>query len=194
MKPALLVIDVQNEYFAPDGIWALPDAEAALANIQRLIAAARAAGAPVIHITHESLDPAGPVFKPGSRNIEMREGITVLPGERRIVKHFPGAFTPTPLEAYLRQAAVDTVIVSGFMTHMCCDTTTRQAKERFFAALFAADATATRDLKLNGERVPHRQVHETTLAVMTNFASVLPTAAIVEQLAALASAPSSAPR
>lgn len=188
MKPALLVIDVQNEYFAPDGIWPLPDAEAALANIQRLIAAARASGVPVVHITHESLDPRGPVFKPGSRNIEIRESITVLPGERHIVKHFPGAFTQTPLEAYLRQAGVDTVIVAGYMTHLCCDTTTRQAKERFFSVLFAADATATRDLKLNGETVPHTQVHETTLAVMTNFASVLPSAGIVEQLATLAPA------
>lgn len=188
MKPALLVIDVQNEYFAPDGLWPLPDAEAALANIQRLIAAARASGVPVIHITHESLDPRAPVFQPGSRNIEIREGIAVRPGERHIVKHFPGSFTQTPLEAYLRQDGVDTVIIAGFMTHLCCDTTSRQAKERFFAVLFAADATATRDLKLNGETVPHRQVHDTTLAVMTNFASVLPTDAIVEKLAARESA------
>lgn len=185
MKPALLVIDVQNEYFAPDGIWPLPDAEAALANIQRLIAAARASGVPVIHITHESLDPAGPVFKPGSRNVAIHDGITVMPDERHIVKHFPGAFTQTPLEAYLRHAGVDTVIVTGFMTHLCCDTTSRQAKERFFAVLFAADATASRDLKLNGETVPHRQVHATTLAVMTNFAKVVPTSEIIEALETL---------
>lgn len=185
MKPALLVIDVQNEYFAPDGLWPLPDAEAALANIQRLIAAARAHGVPVVHITHESLDPRGPVFKPGSRNVAIREGIAVLPGERRIVKHFPGAFTQTPLEAYLRQAGVDTVIIAGFMTHMCCDTTTRQAQERFFSVLFASDATATRDLKLNGATVPHRQVHETTLAVMTSFAAVLSTGDILQKLESL---------
>lgn len=182
MKAALLVIDVQNEYFAPEGLWPLPDAEAALVNIRRLIEGARAHGVPVVHITHESLDPHGPVFKPGSRNVEIRDGITVRQGERRIVKHFPGAFTQTPLEAYLRQAGVDTVIVAGFMTHMCCDTTTRQAKERFFSVLFAADATATRDLKLNGAVVPHKQVHETTLAVMTSFATVLATGDIVQKL------------
>lgn len=182
MKAALLVIDVQNEYFAPEGLWPLPDAEAALVNIQQLIEAARAHGVPVVHVTHESLDPRGPVFMPGSRNAEIREGIAVRQGERRIVKHFPGAFTQTPLEAYLRQAGVDTVIIAGFMTHMCCDTTTRQAKERFFSVLFATDATATRDLKLNGATVPHRQVHETTLAVMTSFATVLSTSDIIQKL------------
>ncbi len=183
MKPAVLVIDVQNEYFAPHGKWVLPDGERALVQIQRLLGAARQEGIPVYHITHEALSSASPVFRPGSVNVEMYPEIEIGEGERRIVKHFPGSFRETPLEAYLRQDGVDTVVISGYMTQMCCDTTTRQARERGLDVLFSTDATAARDLSLNGEVVPHTRIHETTLAVMTQFASVLPTEKILAALA-----------
>ena len=75
-----------------------------------------------------------------------------------VKKHFPGSFTQTPLKAYLRRAGVDTLVVSGFQTHHCCDTTTRQARERGFAVLFAEDATATRDLTLQGRVVTAAEV------------------------------------
>ncbi len=184
MKPGLVIIDAQYEYFAPEGRWPLPDAPQALARIQELLAAAREAGIPVFHMTHEGLDPNAPVFRAGSRGAQMHESLSVLPGEQRLVKHFPGSFTQTPLEAYLRRAGVDTLIVCGFMTHMCCDTTTRQASERGLSVLFASDATATRDLVLRGQTVPHTTVHDTTLAVMTNFATVLTTEEIRQRIGA----------
>jgi nicotinamidase-related amidase len=183
MKPALVVIDVQNEYFAPHGQWVLPEGERALAHIRALLATAREAGTPVIHVTHERLGATSGVFVPGSVGAQMHEGIDVRPGEVMIRKHFPGAFTQTPLEAHLRQAGADTLIVSGYMTHMCCDTTTRQASERGYSVLFAADATATRDLIVNGVTVPHTAIQESELAVMTGFASVLTAEEIAGRLA-----------
>lgn len=182
MKPALLVIDVQNEYFAPHGRWVLPDGEAALERVQRLLEAARAGGHPVFHVRHESLDPGAPVFRPGSRGVEPHPAIEVRPGELRIQKHYPGSFTQTPLEAYLGRAGADTVVICGYMTHMCCDTTTRQARERGFGVWFASDATATRDLTLNGETVSHREIHRATLAVMAQFATVAPAEDIVAKV------------
>ncbi|HVB25232.1 MAG TPA: cysteine hydrolase family protein [Ktedonobacteraceae bacterium] len=182
MKPALLVIDVQNEYFAPHGQWVLPDGEKALPHIQALLAAARDAQIPIVHITHEELDPGSSIFRAGSIAVDMHPAIEVRPEEKLIKKHFPGSFTQTPLEAYLRQHNVDTVIISGFMTQMCCDTTTRQADERGLATLFASDATAARDLTLNGQTVSHRIIHETTLAVMTQFATVLSAEDIIKKL------------
>lgn len=189
MKPGLVIIDVQHEYFAPEGRWPLPDAPKALARIQELLGAAREAGIPVFHVTHEGLDPNAPVFRAGSPGARMHEAISILPGEQHITKHFPGSFTQTPLEAYLRRAGIDTLIVCGFMTHLCCDTTTRQASERGLSVLFTSDATATRDLALRGETVPHQRVHETTLAVMTNFATVLTTEEIRERVGAAARVP-----
>nr|BBH87434.1 isochorismatase [Thermosporothrix sp. COM3] len=182
MKTALLVIDVQNEYFAPHGKWVLPDSEKALVQVQQLLAAFREAQLPVVHIVHESLGTDAPVFRRGSVGAEMHPAITVQPEERVITKHVPGAFTQTPLEALLRSLDVDTVVISGFMTHICCDTTTRQASERGFSIFFAEDATAARDMVLRGEVVPHNVVHEGTLATMTHFATVLPTAQIIQQL------------
>lgn len=182
MKPALLIIDVQNEYFAPHGQWVLPDGEKALPHIQALLIAARDAGISIVHINHEELDPDSPIFRAGSLAVDMHPVIDVRPGEKLVKKHFPGSFTQTPLEAYLHQNNIDTVIISGFMTQMCCDSTTRQADERGYTILFASDATAARDLTLNGQSVSHRTIHETTLAVMTQFAAVTTTEEIIQKL------------
>lgn len=184
MKQALLVIDVQNEYFAPHGRWVLPEGERALERIQALLAGAREAEVPVFHIVHVALDPQSPVFRPGSDGARMHPAIEARPGERVITKHVPGSFFQTPLEMYLRQAGVEGVVICGFMTHLCCDTTTRQARERGFAVTFAADATATRDLSRDGVTVPYQVVQDTTLAVMTQFAAVKDTSTILATLAA----------
>lgn len=172
MKAALLVIDAQNEYFAPHGQWVLPEGERALERIQALLRAARDAGVPVLHILHERLGVTSGVFVPGSIGVEMHPALDVRPGEQRIVKHFPGAFTQTDLEARLKLVGADTLIISGYMTHLCCDTTTRQASERGYGVRFAADATATRDLTVNGVTVPYDTIQRSTLAVMTQFAQV----------------------
>ncbi|HKV84680.1 MAG TPA: cysteine hydrolase family protein [Ktedonobacterales bacterium] len=182
MKPALLVIDAQNEYFAPHGQWVLPEGERALERINALIAVARETDTPVFHILHERLGASSGVFTPGSAGARMYPGLDAAPDEPRILKHFPGSFTQTPLAEHLRQAGADTLVIAGYMTHLCCDTTARQAKERAYDVLFATDATATRDLKLNGETVPYRTIHESTLAVMGSFAETLDSEAIARRL------------
>jgi nicotinamidase-related amidase len=182
MKPALLVIDVQNEYFAPYGKWIVPEGEEALLHIQALLSIFRSTNLPVFHIMHEALDPSSPVFRRGSVGAELHPAIEVLPDEQRIIKHFPGAFAYTPLEAYLRRAGVDLLVVCGYMTHLCCDSTTRQASERNFATWFVANATGTRDLNQRGQVVSYHTIQEATLAIMQHFATVLTTEEIVEKL------------
>ncbi len=182
MKPALLVIDAQQEYFAPHGKWILPDGERALERIHALIAAAREAHIPIFYITHESLEADASVFRTGSAGAALHPSLAPAPGEIVVNKHFPNAFAQTPLAAYLRQAEVDTISVSGYMTQLCCDTTTRAAEEHGFGALFAGDATAARDLTLNGVTFTHERIHEATLAVMTEFASVLTAEEIIARL------------
>ncbi|HEY4389449.1 MAG TPA: cysteine hydrolase family protein [Ktedonobacteraceae bacterium] len=182
MKPALIVIDVQNEYFVPHGQWIIPDGLAALAHIQELLSAFRQHQLPIFHIQHESPAPNAPVFRKGSLGREVHPEITIQPGEKQIVKHVPGAFYQTSLEEDLQTVQADTLVICGYMTHMCCDTTTRQASERGLRVLFATDATATLDLKLNDKVIPHHMVHETTLAIMTSFASVIPTGEIIHTI------------
>jgi nicotinamidase-related amidase len=182
MKPALIIIDVQNEYFTPHGQWILPDGLAALTHIQELLSTFRQYKLPIFHIQQENTAPHIPVFRKGSIGREVHPEISMRPGENQIVKHVPGAFYQTSLEEDLRAILADTLVICGYMTHMGCDTTARQASERGFQMFFATDATATRDLKLNDKVIPHHVVHETTLAIMTRFASVLPTGDIISTI------------
>lgn len=169
MKLALVLIDVQNDYFPPEGRRPLPDAHAALPNIHRLLAAARAKGIHVIHVVTEKLDPGGDAFVHGTTGQQMHPSIEPQADEEVVLKHFPGSFTQTALEAYVRRSGADTLIICGYQTQMCCDTTTRQARERGFKVWFASDATASRDMQLGDTVIPHRQVHETVLAIMSTM-------------------------
>ena len=182
MKVALLVIDAQQEYFAPHGKWVLPDGERALERIHALIAAARQTSIPVYFIRHESQEADASVFCPGGPGAALHPSLAPTPSDGQITKHFASAFAQTSLENDLRNAGVDTVIVSGYMTQLCCDTTTRAAEERGLSILFAGDATAARDLRLNGEIFTHDRIHAATLAIMTEFAEVLTAEQVITRL------------
>ncbi len=87
-----------------------------------------------------------------------------------ITKHLPGSFTNTPLETELWKRGIEHVIVSGFMTQMCCDTTTREAAHRGFKVTLLSDATAAMDVTApDGAVIPHDQVHRTHLASLNGF-------------------------
>jgi nicotinamidase-related amidase len=96
------------------------------------------------------------------------------PGEPIIVKHLPGAFDGTNLDEVLADEGARTLVIGGFMTHMCCDTTAREAQARGFDVVFLMDGTATRDLTgPTGTTIPHAVVHETTLAAQADGFSTL---------------------
>jgi nicotinamidase-related amidase len=168
-KTALLIIDAQQEYFAPLGKLVLPDGPKAVARIARTLDWARRRGVPVFHIVHESRRPDGP-FAPGSPALAVHPAVAPAAGEPVITKHLPGSFTNTSLEAALRKRGIERVIVSGFMTQMCCDTTTREAAHRGFKVTLLSDATAAMDVKApDGTVIPHDQVHRTHLASLNGF-------------------------
>jgi nicotinamidase-related amidase len=183
VAPVLLIIDAQEEYFPAYGRWPLVGGEEAAANIRRILSAFRAARLPRIHIRHEALDPDSPVFRSGTPGVDWHPPLVPEPSEPVITKHVPGAFTDTPLAARLAEAGADTVVVTGFQTHHCCDTTTRQARERGFDVIFVADATATRNLTGPRGTVPAAVIQEATLAVVAGFgAQVVDTDALLARL------------
>jgi len=97
-----------------------------------------------------------------------------------ITKHLPGSFTSTPLEQALRERGVERLIVTGFMTQMCVDTTTREAAHRGFQVTVLADATAAMDVRgPDGQVVPHDQVHRTHLGSLSGFLAEIKRAADV---------------
>jgi nicotinamidase-related amidase len=170
-KRALLVIDVQKEY-CPGGAWALPDAERTLPNIASLIARSRERGEPVVFIQHVA--PAGsPVFAQGSAGMEFAAGLDVRPGDPVFPKRHPSSFQETGLPAWIAQAGVAELDVCGYMTHMCCDTSTREGYSRGLVMRLYADACAARDLTVDGIVLPHGTVHRVSLGALARFAKIL---------------------
>lgn len=116
---------------------------------------------------HEAADSE--VFATGTPMVETMEQVAPAEGEPLIVKHLPGSFDGTDLDAVLARLEAGTVAIAGFMTHMCCDTTAREAQARAFNVVFLTDGRATRDLVApSGRTIPHGVVHETTLAAQAD--------------------------
>lgn len=169
---ALIVIDVQNDYF-PGGVWALPHSEAALPNILGLIGKARERGDAVVYIQH--VTPAGsPIFAEGSHGGKLHAALPVLPGDPLFQKAHPSSFQGTGLGAYLKQQGIRQLDVCGFMTQMCCDTTTREAYGTGYSVRLFSDATAAKALEVEGQQIAHDTVHRVSLGALARFAKILP--------------------
>jgi nicotinamidase-related amidase len=181
-KTALLVIDVQNEYF--DGKWPIPDGTIALQKIEQAIDASQTAGATVVYVQHAVLQPERGIFIPGSHGFDLHARLHPRANDQRVVKNYPGSFSKTDLENTLRQRGIDTIVISGYMTHMCCDTTAREGFQRDFRVLFLNDATATRDGQhATLGKIDHNELHRTTLITQSSmFSQVLPTSEFVDML------------
>ncbi|MBI3637070.1 MAG: cysteine hydrolase [Candidatus Rokubacteria bacterium] len=169
-KTALIVIDAQQEYFAPIGKVVLPHGPAAVKNVAKALAWARRSQTPVFHIVHESARPGAAVFAKGSPALEVHPDARPRPGEPVFTKHLPGSFTGTPLEQALREQGIEQVIVAGFMTQMCVDTTSRQAAHLGFKVTVLSDATAAKAVTgPDGEAIDAGQVHRTHLGSLNGF-------------------------
>jgi ureidoacrylate peracid hydrolase len=157
-KTALINIDMQNCFVEKSPV-AAPRGMEILPRINKLADACRKAGALVIHTVHVvrpdgsntgvmgEIIPAiaaGPINK-GNPQAELHPGIVVGSGDIILEKPRYGAFTGTDLELILRNRRIDTVIITGICTNVCCETTAREANMRDFHVFFLSDATATFD-------------------------------------------------
>jgi len=139
----LLVIDHQREY--TEGKLRLDGIDTAVAAIGRLQAAARRAGAPIIHVAQNG-KAGGALFDPDGAMVQFIAGIAPQANETVVVKSLPNAFAKTELDAELKAIGRTNLIVTGFMAHMCVSATTRAALDLGYRATVVAEATATRDL------------------------------------------------
>jgi nicotinamidase-related amidase len=162
MKRALLVIDVQNEYFE-GGLLPITHPAAHLDNVLRVMDAATDAGVDVVVVRHTSTQPERPFFRRGTPGWELHPQVAARPCAHRVEKELPGSFTGTDLEAWLRGRGIDTVTIAGYMTHMCCDTTARQAAHLGLKVEFLSDATGTLPVKNSAGEVTAEELHRSTL-------------------------------
>lgn len=181
MTQALLIVDIQNDYF-PGGTMALEGAEAAGANAARLLADFRAKKLPVIHIQHLAARPGATFFLPGTPGAEIHPCVAPLPTETIIQKHYPNSFRQTGLEEHLKKHAIAELVICGMMTHMCIDTTTRAAFDLGFRCQLVHDACATKSLGFAGHTVAAQQVQIAYLAGLHGiFAECVSTAELLDR-------------
>lgn len=186
MKTALLIIDIQNDYF-PGGKMELVGSIEAAAATARLLAVFRKEGWPVFHVRHLSIQPGATFLRPETPGCEIYSGVAPLDGEPVITKNFPNSFRDTDLEQRLRAEGVGTLLCCGMMSHMCVDTTVRAAFDLGFSCIVTHDACATRDLAFNGTVAPAAQVQAAYMAALgAVFARVLGVDEIMENTAATA--------
>lgn len=178
---ALLVIDVQNEYF-PGGALPVTDPPGSLPRILDAMDAATAAGVPVVVIRHT--EPAGQgLFEYETAGWELRPEIVERPHDHLVDKRLPGSFTGTDLETFLRTRQIDTVAVAGYMTQMCCDTTARQASHLGLNVEFLSDATGTLSIENEAGRIDGAALHNAVLVTQqSGFAKVLPGREWIEEV------------
>ncbi|MDS9468810.1 cysteine hydrolase family protein [Paracoccus sp. MBLB3053] len=182
-KKALIVIDIQNDYF-PDGDWPLAGVEEAAANAARLIAAARKAGDLVVHIQHEFESPDAPFFRPGSEGAAIHPLVAPAKDEHVVLKHQINSYLDTDLRAHLDQNGVSELVICGNMSHMCVDAATRASADFGYPVVLIHDACASRDLEFNGTRVPAAMAHAAFMSALSfAYAKALSTAEYLGQAA-----------
>ena len=167
---ALILIDIQNTY--RKGVMQLTNVEPAILEAQKLLKMARALKVPVIHIQHDAGvgSPYDVTADIGAIAVE----VAPIAGEKVIVKNYPNAFVQTSLDAELKALGVQNIVLAGFMTHMCVNSTAHGAFNLGYAPTIVASATATRPLmSTNGKVLSAEEVHLGALASTRDLYAVV---------------------
>jgi nicotinamidase-related amidase len=172
MNKALLLIDIQNDYF-PGGKSELKNPVEASLNAKKVLNFFREKGLPVFHIQHLSKQN---MLVEGTSGAEIHENVKPLDNEKIIQKRYPNSFRDTDLLKELKDNNIDELVISGMMTHMCVEATTRAAFDYGFKIIVLEDACTTKDLQLKGKLIPAESVHASFLAALNNtYAKLLDT-------------------
>jgi nicotinamidase-related amidase len=181
MKRALLVIDVQNEYFT--GRLPVTHPAGSFDNILAVMDAAHRTGVPTAVIRHGSPEPDSPVFRKGGHEWELHADIASRPRDILIDKEWPDSFHGTGLRGWLADFKVDTVAIIGYMTQQCCQTTASRAWHLGYEVEFIADATGTLDRKGFAGPVTANELYRSVIATLGRFADVTSTAEWLTRIA-----------
>lgn len=177
-EPGLLVIEPQRAYTESRSPFTCPDAAATLDRINETIALFSKKKWPVIYVRHqykkdgsdlgrmadEAGDPAYSWFKEGTKQSGFAESLKRVRGAPDVVKNRYNAFEGTALKHELDERDVGHVVITGFMTHLACDATARQAHDMDYAVTFLPDATGCMDLSPELDQDQVRRLVGTLLA------------------------------
>ncbi len=169
MTRALLVIDVQREYF--DGALPITHPAGHLEQILQVMDLAAVKSVPVAVIRHHQPDPKSPIFRLNSDMWQLMDQVESRPRDILIDKQLPGSFTGTDLDQWLKSVGAETVSIAGYMTQMCCDTTAKQAFHHGYQVEFLRDATGTLDVENEAGAATAEQLHRSILVAQQMFIS-----------------------
>ncbi|MEK5478030.1 cysteine hydrolase family protein [Paenibacillus sp. FSL R5-0407] len=182
MSTALIIVDIQNDYF-PDGKMELSNPDRAAANAAKVLDWFRQNNKDqIFHVQHIASSPELGFFLPNTEGAELHKTVLPLEHESIIVKNFPNSFLKTDLESKLKEKGITKVVVVGMMTHMCIDATVRAAVDLGFETTLIEDACATRDLTYQDRIIPAEQVHYAFVSALHGmYANVISTEKFLQQ-------------
>lgn len=182
MSTALLIIDIQKDYFS-GGRFPLVNPEEAAKKAYVLLQCFREHGGHHVHIQHISLKPDATFFIKGDSGSDIHDLVAHFEGEPIVYKHYPNSFRETNLLEMLKGWGIERVVICGMMTHMCVDATVRAAADFGFEVILAEDACATCDLKYGETIIPADLVHKSFLAALKSYGKVMKSEEIIAVLA-----------
>ncbi|MGH1537059.1 MAG: cysteine hydrolase family protein [Gammaproteobacteria bacterium] len=166
MKPALLLVDIQNDYF-PGGSMELVNIDQVSSNARLLLDKFRDQNFETFHIQHTFKDKSAGFFIPNTEGSEIHGSVDPLPSEMVIHKNFPNSFRETNLLAQLKEKKITDLVICGAMSHMCIEATTRAAADYGFKCVVVQDACATRDVEFQGKVVSAENVHNASMSALS---------------------------
>jgi len=182
MTTALVLIDIQNDYF-PGGSFEVPGSTEAGRQAGRLLGFFREKKWPIVHVQHLSVRSGASFFLPDTPGAEIHESVAPLPGETIIQKNYPNSFRGTALRETLQQVKAERLVIAGMMTQMCVDATVRAAFDLGYECLVAGDACAAAGLTFGERQVAAEDVQAAFLAALAMvYAKVQPVEALLAKL------------
>lgn len=183
-RRALVVIDVQKEYFTGGLLIEYPPVEQTLPNIGRAMDAAHAAGIPVV-VVQNSSPASSPLFAKGSAQWELHETVASRPRDHFIEKDWPSVYTGTDFADWLEKNRIDTLTIVGYMTHNCDASTIFEATHRGLHVEFLQDASGAVPYANEAGQASAEEIHRVFSVVFhTRFAAVGSTDAWIEAVQA----------
>jgi nicotinamidase-related amidase len=172
---ALIVIDVQNEYVTGNLPIEFPDIHVSLSNIGKAMDAAKEAGIPIIVVQQSSPDES-PVFAQGSEGWELHDVVRSRTWDHYFEKKLPSAFAGTNLADWLSEHQINTLAVTGYMTHNCVDSTIKHAFHAGLAVEFLSDAAGSLSYINKAGSASAEEIHRTfSIVTQSRFAAVMST-------------------
>jgi nicotinamidase-related amidase len=176
MTSALVLIDVQKEYQA-GGALAIAGFDKAATNISKLLTWARSGNADILHVRHISRNWKDDSFRANSSGVDFADGFEPKENEQVFTKSFPSAFSAPLFGIYLERKAYDQIIICGYTSFLCCDSTSREAFHNGYSVVFAEDAIG--EFAFGG--FTEEEIHRYATAVQgVMFAKVVKTSEIIK--------------